>query len=90
MSRSYKKFAICTEQKRQRFFFKRKASKKFRRENIDGCIKGNYYKKVYDSYKIKDYYFLETKEHFINFYTTILNYTVEESKNLYDKIYLRK
>lgn len=58
MSRSYKKHPIIKERNRHTKLIKRQASKKVRKiaKNIKANIKdGNFYKKIFDSWIVRDF-----------------------------------
>ncbi len=62
MSRSYKKTPWSGDQKSK--FAKRKANAKVRRflKNTDNELQNNSYKKIYESWDICDFYWIETWE----------------------------
>jgi len=64
MSRSYKKTPYCGDNKGKDK--KRMANKKVRMflKNLDHELKNNDYKKVFETYDICDFYFLETWEEY--------------------------
>ena len=60
MSRSYKKTPICTDYKKGRKYFKRKANKRVRKE--ENIPHGRKYKRYYNTWDIHDYRFRWSKE----------------------------
>lgn len=67
MLRSYKKNPICSDRSNGAKFWKKVGNKKVRKSD-DFFLKGNKYKKIYNSWEIHDYILRWTKEQAIKSY----------------------